>query len=149
METIKRKIAALKEDVETKDELISDLQIQLKNEKLEREKSENEASSYKRKVIIRCFREWFAIALTIHLTDYSTGNSEFTTQETFKAYFQNFRFNCSRITSTVGTKTFQDSIMSSKRLKKSVMSSSTVCPPFKTRRQISLRRQTIRYVVFI
>ena len=50
METIKRKIAALKEDVETKDELISDLQIQLKNEKLEREKSENEASSFKRKV---------------------------------------------------------------------------------------------------
>ena len=53
METIKRKIAALKEDVETKDELISDLQIQLKNEKLEREKSENEASSYKRKVRLR------------------------------------------------------------------------------------------------
>ena len=50
METIKRKIAALKEDVEVKDELISDLQTQLKNEKLEHEKSENEANSFKRKV---------------------------------------------------------------------------------------------------
>ena len=50
METIKRKIAALKEDVEMKDELISDLQTQLKNEKLEHEKSENEANSFKRKV---------------------------------------------------------------------------------------------------
>ena len=50
METIKRKIAALKEDVEVKDELISDLQTQLKNEKLEHETSENEASSFKRKV---------------------------------------------------------------------------------------------------
>ena len=50
METIKRKIAALKEDVEVKDELISDLQTQLKNEKLEHEKSENESSSFKRKV---------------------------------------------------------------------------------------------------
>ena len=62
METIKRKIAALKEDVETKDELISDLQIQLKNEKLEREKSENEASSYKRKVRLRWLGLWFVIA---------------------------------------------------------------------------------------
>ena len=54
METIKRKIAALKEDVELKDELISDLQTQLKNEKLEHEKSENEANSFKRKVCV-----WF------------------------------------------------------------------------------------------
>ena len=53
METIKRKIAALKEDVEVKDELVADLQTQLKNEKLEHEKSENEASSFKRKVRIR------------------------------------------------------------------------------------------------
>ena len=52
METIKRKIAALKEDVEMKDELISDLQTQLKNEKLEHEKSENEANSFKRKVSV-------------------------------------------------------------------------------------------------
>ena len=52
METIKRKIAALKEDVEMKDELISDLQTQLKNEKLEHEKSENEANSFKRKVCV-------------------------------------------------------------------------------------------------
>ena len=51
MEVIKRKIAALKDDLENKEELISELQNSLKNEKLEREKAENEASSFKRKVI--------------------------------------------------------------------------------------------------
>jgi len=50
MEVIKRKIAALKDDLENKEELISELQNSLKNEKLEREKAENEASSFKRKV---------------------------------------------------------------------------------------------------
>ena len=50
MEVIKRKIAALKDDLENKEELISELQNALKNEKLEREKAENEASSFKRKV---------------------------------------------------------------------------------------------------
>ena len=50
MEVIKRKIAALKDDLENKEELISELQNALKNEKLEREKAENEASSFERKV---------------------------------------------------------------------------------------------------
>ena len=50
MEVIKRKIAALKDDLGNKEELISELQNSLKNEKLEREKAENEASSFKRKV---------------------------------------------------------------------------------------------------
>ena len=50
MEVIKRKIAALKDDLENKEELIAELQSNLKNEKLERERAENEASSFKRKV---------------------------------------------------------------------------------------------------
>jgi len=56
MEVIKRKIAALKDDLENKEEIISDLQTALKNEKLEREKAENEASSHKRKVCLLLFK---------------------------------------------------------------------------------------------
>ena len=52
MEVIKRKIAALKTDIENKDDEIATLRAELKHEKIEREKAENEASAQSRKV---CF----------------------------------------------------------------------------------------------
>ena len=51
MEVIKRKIATLKSDLDDKDEEIANLRAELKHEKIEREKAENEASSQTRKVI--------------------------------------------------------------------------------------------------
>jgi len=50
MEVIKRKIATLKSDLDDKDEEIANLRAELKHEKIEREKAENEASSQTRKV---------------------------------------------------------------------------------------------------
>ena len=50
MEVIKRKIAALKTDIESKDDEIATLRAELKHEKIEREKAENEASAQARKV---------------------------------------------------------------------------------------------------
>jgi len=49
METIKRKIASLKADLDAKDEEIATLRAELGHEKIEREKSENEASGHLRK----------------------------------------------------------------------------------------------------
>ena len=51
METIKRKIATLKADLDAKDEEIATLRAELGHEKIEREKAENEASGHLRKVI--------------------------------------------------------------------------------------------------
>ena len=51
METIKRKIASLKADLDSKDEEIATLRAELGHEKIEREKAENEASGHLRKVI--------------------------------------------------------------------------------------------------
>lgn len=51
MEVIKRKIATLKNDLDQKDEEICQLRAELKHEKIEREKAENEASGQSRKVI--------------------------------------------------------------------------------------------------
>ena len=57
MEVIKRKIAALKTDIESKDDEIATLRAELKHEKIEREKAENEASAQARKVFFLS-RKW-------------------------------------------------------------------------------------------
>ena len=75
MEVIKRKIATLKNDLDEKDEQLSTLRADLKHEKLEREKAENETSGLYRKVKITKIYSTIQIGNRLHSAIFWRGRS--------------------------------------------------------------------------